>query len=97
MTADFDFSSQTSRGPGPADPVSESRAGFFTRIVMGLSGGKVQDIRTANQIVLVFGIAIFAVSLIIFLYGFFGSGTPENLPQKTIDQRQFVPAPGQRP
>lgn len=62
--------------------------GFFIRLVMRLSGGKIRDLNQAARVLLIAGIAVFAISIGIFVYNFSGSGTPAN-PAKNVDQRQF--------
>ena len=62
--------------------------GFFNRLIMRLSGGKIRDIDQASRTLAIVVVVIFMVSVGVLIYSFSGSGTSSNLmPQ--IDQHQF--------
>jgi len=63
--------------------------GFFIRLVMRMSGGKIRDVNTASYVLAIASAVIVVVSIGIFTYNFFGSGTASNLIPHNIDQRQF--------
>lgn len=51
--------------------------GFFVRLVMRLSGGRIRDARQASLVLLIISALIVALSIIIFLYqGRSGSRSP---------------------
>lgn len=65
-----------------------SEYGFLIRLVMRLLGVRVRDTRMASYVLLIAGVAVFVVSVAIFIYNFSGSGIRSN-PAQNIDQRQF--------
>jgi len=50
-------------------------AGFFVRLVMRLSGGRIQNARQASLILLGTAIGIFIISTLVFFFSF--SGGPD--------------------
>ena len=62
--------------------------GFFIRLVMRVSSGRIRDVNTAAKALAIVGAVVFSISIIIFIYSFSGSGVPKN-PATNIDQRQF--------
>lgn len=63
--------------------------GFFIRFVMRISGGKIRDVNRASYVLATAGAAILLVSILIFIYGFSGSGTASTPVPLNVDQRQF--------
>lgn len=61
----------------------------MVRLVMRLSDGRIRDVKQAVRVLLIVGIAVFAVSIVIFLYNVSGSGAPVNSIPTGVDQRQF--------
>ncbi len=74
----------------PASTWSPPREyGFFIRLVMRLSGGKIRDINQASYVLAIAGAVIVVISTAIFIYDFSGSGTVSSPVPHNIDQRQF--------
>lgn len=52
--------------------------GFFVRLIMGLSGGKIQDARRANTVL--FGITLLIMATAVLIFIFAGSATQISSP-----------------
>ncbi len=65
-----------------------SEYGFFIRLVMRLSGGRIREARQASLALVIAAGVVFVASIGIFIYSFSGSRVPQN-PVRDIDQRQF--------
>ena len=55
--------------------------GFFIRLVMRLSGGKIRDVNTAAKMLAIAAAVVFVVSLFLF---FSGGGGPKLPPEREI-------------
>ena len=67
----------------------QSEYGFFIRLAMKMSGGRIDNARQAIRVLLIAAVVISAASIVIFIRAFGGGSQAQNL-FLNVDQRQFV-------